>query len=133
MTRPWTPPTSPRPNGAARPRVRRRRQPSSPTSYRGGLHASFIFVRFGSRDGSAGRRWPRRRRRTASFMASELYGPLVAMEQAEGFLPRLKHEWWRGRDLGFVLTEMGCERRRDGERFPIRVGLRHAHEVGGIH
>jgi hypothetical protein len=58
--------------------------------------------------------------RHGKFMASELYGPLVAMEQSEGWA-RLDSKPPSGGDAVTWLcldVEM-CERRRDGERFPV--------------
>ena len=58
--------------------------------------------------------------RHGKFMASELYGPLVAMEQAEGWARLDSKPMSGGEAVTWLCLDVEmCERRRDGERFPV--------------
>ena len=58
--------------------------------------------------------------RHGKFMASELYGPLVAMEPAEGWARLDSKPMSGGEAVTWLCLDVEmCERRRDGERFPV--------------
>ena len=58
--------------------------------------------------------------RHGKFMASELYGPLVAMEPSEGWARLDSKPPSGGEAVTWLCLDVEmCERRRDGERFPV--------------